>query len=255
MIAGDTVTLIQSGTYASKTPGTSIPVTATDTLGGASAGNYILTTEPTGLAGTITPASLTVTATTVAGKTYDGTAAATLTGGTLVGMIAGDTVSLSQSGNFSTALVGNGIPVTATDTLSGASAADYTLTEPTGLTGRIESATFTGLGVNAFNTRAELVSNTFAPQFSANPQIIAASPGMSAATTDPSGTEASSSGAEALDQPCAAASNTDSGCSRSAHHKATTVITMRVGTSGTLAIEDGGLRLPSRVAMNPGGGQ
>jgi hypothetical protein len=179
-----------------------------------------------------------------------------------VGVIAGDTVDLSQSGTFATALVGNRIPVTATDTLSGVSAADYTLTEPTGLTGQIESATFVGLGVNAFNTRAELVSNTFALPSSANPQIIAASPGisaaesgMSAATTDLSGTEASSSGAEALDQPCAAASNTDSGCSRSARHRAVTVITMRVGTSGTLAIEDGGLRLPSSVAMNIGGEQ
>jgi hypothetical protein len=261
VISGDTVSLSQSGNYATKNAGSNIAVTATDTLSGASMTDYTLT-EPAGLTGTITPASLTVTATTVASKTYDGTTTATLTGGSLVGVISGDTVNLSQSGTFATALVGNRIPVTATDTLSGASAADYTLTEPTGLTGQIESATFVGLGVNAFNTRAELVSNTVALPYSANPQTIAASPdisaaesGISAATTDLSGTEAISSGAEALDQPCAAASNTDSGCPRSAPHRAVTVIKMRVGTSGTLAIQDGGLRLPSPVAMNTGGEQ
>jgi hypothetical protein len=249
VIAGDTVSLSQSGNYNSKNAGTNVAVTATDTLSGASMADYTLT-EPTGLTGSITAAPLTVTATTVASKTYNGTSTATLTDGTLVGVIAGDTVSLSQSGHFSTDLVGNDIPVTAMDTLSGANAADYTLTEPTGLTGRIESATFTGLGVDAFNTRAELISNTFAPQLFANPQIIAPSPGMRAATTDPNGAEVSSSGAETLDQTCAAESNTDSGCSGSAHHKATTVITMNIGTSGTLAIEDGGLRLPSPVATN-----
>jgi hypothetical protein len=48
-------------------------------------------------------------------------------------------VSLTQSGNFATKNAGTGIPVTATDSLvlTGSAAGDYTLNEPTGLTGAI----------------------------------------------------------------------------------------------------------------------
>ena len=50
--SGDTVTLNQTGTFASASPGTGIAVTSTSTLGGASATNYVLT-QPTGLAADI----------------------------------------------------------------------------------------------------------------------------------------------------------------------------------------------------------
>jgi hypothetical protein len=50
------VTLTQAGTFASQNVGTAIGVTATDSLGGSSAGNYTLT-EPVGLAANITSAS------------------------------------------------------------------------------------------------------------------------------------------------------------------------------------------------------
>jgi len=136
VISGDTVTLTQSGTFASKNVGTGIAVTATDTIGGASAGNYTLT-EPTGFAANITPKALTVTGTKVSTEVYNGTTTATLTGGTLAGVVSGDTVTLTQSGTFASKNVGTGIAVTATDTIGGASAGNYTLTEPTGLTGRI----------------------------------------------------------------------------------------------------------------------
>ncbi len=61
-------------------------------------------------------------------------------------MVNGDTVNLVTNGytaNFATANVGTGIPVTVSGlTLSGASAGNYTLTQPTGLTANI-----TALGV------------------------------------------------------------------------------------------------------------
>ncbi|MGB7768515.1 MAG: YDG domain-containing protein [Verrucomicrobiia bacterium] len=72
-------------------------------------------------------------------KVYDGTTAATLTlsNVVLVGVINGDSVSLVTNGytaNFATPNVGTSIPVSVVGlTLSGASAGNYTLTQPTGL--------------------------------------------------------------------------------------------------------------------------
>lgn len=99
------------------------------------------------------PIDVTVTGTTVTTKTYDGKTVATLTGGTLVGIPAGDLadVTFTQSGTFSSKDVGNAIPVTATDTLtlSAALAGDFILVEPTGLTGSIVAAQLTVVGQTA----------------------------------------------------------------------------------------------------------
>ncbi len=54
VVAGDAVTLNQAGIFASKNVGTGIAVTASDSLGGASAGNYVFTGLPTGLSANIT---------------------------------------------------------------------------------------------------------------------------------------------------------------------------------------------------------
>ena len=66
-------------------------------------------------------------------KSYDGTTTATLTGGFLEGLVAGETVALNQAGTFATAAAGSAIVVTAADSLSGTTAANYTLIQPTGL--------------------------------------------------------------------------------------------------------------------------
>jgi filamentous hemagglutinin family protein len=95
--------------------------------------------------------TLTVTGETVSNKTYDGTTIATLTGGTIVGLPAGDTVTLNQSGTFASKNVATGIPVTATDTLSGALASDFTLVEPTGLAANITPAPLTVAGLTGTN--------------------------------------------------------------------------------------------------------
>ena len=79
--------------FANKNVGPGILVTATDSLSGSSAGNYVLV-QPTGLIAAITPKSLTVDGTTVSDKVYDGSATAKLAGGILVGVIAGDTVTM-----------------------------------------------------------------------------------------------------------------------------------------------------------------
>ena len=151
--AGDSVSLTQVGSFASKNVATGISVTANDSISGADAGNYILT-QPTGLTANITPATLTVNGETAASRVYNGSTAATLTGGTLAGVVAGDSVTLTQAGTFASKNVGNGIAVTATDSLGGADAGNYILTEPTRL-----SANITPLAITVTATGNNMVYN------------------------------------------------------------------------------------------------
>ena len=93
----------------------------------------------------ITAKSLTVTGATVTAKTYDGTKNATISGATLSGVEAGDTVTLGNAttGTFSDADAATGISVgTAPMTISGDDAGNYTLTQPT-LTGDINKVQLT----------------------------------------------------------------------------------------------------------------
>ncbi len=89
------------------------------------------------LSQTITAKSLTVSGITASSKPYDGTTSATLdtTGAALVGVIAGDTVTLNTAsaiGTFATSSVGSGITVTVSGlTIAGAQASNYALTQPT----------------------------------------------------------------------------------------------------------------------------
>ena len=156
VVSGDTVTLSASGTFASAGVGSGIAVSSTWTLGGAQAGNYTLT-QPTGLAGAITAKALTVSGTTVTTKTYDGTTTATLTG-TLNGVVSGDTVTLNGAGAFASAGAGSGIAVTPACTLGGAQAGNYTLTQPTGLTGTITAKGLTVTANNASKTYGQTLS-------------------------------------------------------------------------------------------------
>ncbi len=82
-------------------------------------------------------------------KMYDGTTAATISSNNVVlaGVVDGDTVGLSTNGyaaNFASPNVGTGIVVTVSGlALIGVSAANYTLTQPVGLTANITPATLT----------------------------------------------------------------------------------------------------------------
>ena len=137
VIAGDTVTLTQAGNFSSKNVGNNIPITIADTISGASAGNYTLTQPTIALNASIAPAQLRVTGSVGTSKIYDATTVATITGGVLAGVIAGDTVTLTQAGAFASANAGNGIIINAADTIAGASAANYTLVQPAGITANI----------------------------------------------------------------------------------------------------------------------
>ena len=177
---GDTVTLTLSGAFSTKDAGNGKAVTSTSTLGGAQAANYSLT-QPAGLTASIAPKALALSATpTVAGKNYDGLTTATLSGAALLAAEAagtgtagdgkpytGDTVTLVLSGTFDTKDIGTGKTVTSTSSLSGAQAGDYTLTQPTGLTGTISAAVLTITAGNQSKTYGQtLVFGSGATQFS-----------------------------------------------------------------------------------------
>ncbi|MFM6132306.1 MAG: immunoglobulin-like domain-containing protein, partial [Sphaerospermopsis kisseleviana] len=104
----------------------------------APSANYTIATQPS-LTASITGKPLTVGGATVTTKIYDGTTAATITGATLVGVVAGDSVAVSGGGNFNNANAGENKPVTASLSLGGAGAGNYTLTQPS-LTGTITKA-------------------------------------------------------------------------------------------------------------------
>jgi len=150
VLDGDTVTLTQAGSFANKNVGTGKVVTAANTLGGTDAGNYELT-QPTSLSADIAAKSVTVTGTTVANKTYDGTTTATLSGGTLQGLLDGDTVTLTQAGSFANKNVGATKTVTASNTLGGDDADNYALTQPTGLSASVAARTLTISGTAVAN--------------------------------------------------------------------------------------------------------
>jgi hypothetical protein len=159
VISGDTVTLNTNGyvaNFASAGVGNGIAVTVSGlTLGGASAANYTLA-QPSTLTANITPALVTISSgLTANNKVYNGTTNATLSSNNVVlsGVISGDTATLNTNGyvaNFASAGVGNGIAVSVSAlTLAGASAANYTLAQPSTLTANITTAP---LMVTANNT-------------------------------------------------------------------------------------------------------
>jgi len=80
---------------------------------------------------TITAKALTITGAATADKEYDGTTTASVTGGSLVGVISPDVVDLVQAGDFDTKNVGTSKTITANCSISGAGAGNYSLSQPT----------------------------------------------------------------------------------------------------------------------------
>jgi len=144
--------------FSSAAAGTGVTVTATGLqLTGARAANYTLASTTATTTANITAKSLTISGVTAADKVYDGTVSATLNvaNATLQGVIPADVslVSLqsgAKAGSFSDKNVGVGKVVSASGfTLSGMSAGNYTLTQPTGLTASITAKPLTVSGITA----------------------------------------------------------------------------------------------------------
>ena len=143
-VGTEAITLSGSLTYADANVGVAKPVTISSPLSlsstiiGAGTSNYSLT-QPTGLTADITAKPLTITTPVATNKVYDGTNAATITG-TLTGVVTADipNVSFVGTGTFADATVGTAKAVTSTATLTGSAAANYSLTQPTGLLASIQ---------------------------------------------------------------------------------------------------------------------
>jgi hypothetical protein len=138
-VSGDTVTFgYTEATFDNKNVGTGKAVSVSGlSIGGADAGNYNLTSTTASTTADITAKSLTVSGITASNRTYDGGITATLNTGSasLVGMVSGDNVTLVTTGATAACAdknVGTGKNVTVSGlTLSGADAANYSLTQPT----------------------------------------------------------------------------------------------------------------------------
>ncbi|NOU48613.1 MAG: hypothetical protein HOO86_16350, partial [Bacteroidales bacterium] len=136
-----------TGTFATEIVGTH-SVTATLTLMGTDKDNYSLT-QPTGLSAEITAKELTVSGATADDKLYDGNTDATISGASLVGIVGLDDVDLDAlSGTFASEIVGTHT-VTATLSLTGIDATNYSLTQPTGLSAEITAKELTVTGATA----------------------------------------------------------------------------------------------------------
>jgi hypothetical protein len=128
-----------SATFSDENVGNNKTITVIDYTSPSS--NYSFS-QPSGLLANITTATLTLTSAAVSSKVYDGTTVATITGA-LSGVISPDVVTLVGTGTFASANIGTGISVTSIATLSGADAGNYSLTQPTGLSGNITQGTQT----------------------------------------------------------------------------------------------------------------
>ena len=101
-------------------------VNLSNTVSGADAGNYLFSPATQQLTAAITPATLGVTGTVVAGKVYDATTAATFTTpGQLTGVLGTDQVSLTQTAVFASKNANPTQVVNLSNTVSGADAGNY----------------------------------------------------------------------------------------------------------------------------------
>ncbi|MBH2072518.1 MAG: hypothetical protein I8H90_26770, partial [Burkholderiales bacterium] len=156
MVNGDVLNVsATTAAFADKNAGNGKTVTASGlTLGGTDAANYNLTAGSGSGSGAITPKALTVSGVVAGNKTYDGSTAAAVTGGTLSGMIDSETVNLGTlSGTFADQNAGNGKAVTVTggslsDGANGGLASNYTLGGVTGLSANIGQKALTVSGVS-----------------------------------------------------------------------------------------------------------
>ena len=167
MLGDDVRAIVGAASFADPNVGAGKSVTASGiTLVGADAGNYQLaSTSGTGT-GAITPATLVLTAATVASKVYDGNATAAVSGSAVSGVLGPDVVTVAGSGRFADKNVGGAKPVNlATLTLAGADAGNYQL-DVSGIS-RTADITPKALTVGAATVASKVYDGTTAATVSA----------------------------------------------------------------------------------------
>ncbi|GGI06103.1 YDG domain-containing protein [Egicoccus halophilus] len=144
VVEGDEVRLeLRSAAFTTSSAGTGVVVTAEATLAGKHAANYTVPAVATAKAD-ITPKTLTGSFT-AADKVYDRTTTATVSGRTLTGVIDGDQVTLDlANAGFASKDVADDIDVTASASLTGDHAANYTLAPVAAAKANITPKTLTG---------------------------------------------------------------------------------------------------------------
>ncbi|MFZ4859327.1 MAG: YDG domain-containing protein, partial [Desulfuromonadaceae bacterium] len=151
-IAGDVLNLSGTSQFVDKDSGTgkAIIVSGITISPGVDAGNYQLASSSSFAYADISKKALTVSAI-AQNKTYDATTAATITDQSLIGVVSGESVTVSGNGTFADKNAGNSKSVTTSLAIAGADVANYTLIQPSGLTADISKATLTTAGAVAQN--------------------------------------------------------------------------------------------------------
>ncbi|GBU26418.1 hypothetical protein R83H12_03115 [Fibrobacteria bacterium R8-3-H12] len=166
-------------------------------LSGTDATNYVVSNVSFNQVytwATINRKTLTITGVTAIDREYNGTRTVALTGGTLNGVITGDTVSFTLgNGTIVSAEAGSDKAVTTNISLKGSSATNYTLTQPTGITveiispngssssGAVVSSSSSGVVVSSSSTRTPSSSSNVGtpirlPQTASGNLIVKTSP-------------------------------------------------------------------------------
>jgi hypothetical protein len=146
VISGDTVSFTQTANFNDKNVGTAKAINVTGiALGtGGNEGNYTVSNLTATTSANVTKADLNVSGASAANKVYDGTATASVSGGSVTALGSDAlTLSTNASGLFADKDAANGKTVSTTYTLSGADAGNYNLVQPTGLTANIIKAALT----------------------------------------------------------------------------------------------------------------
>ncbi|MGL2966865.1 YDG domain-containing protein [Flavobacterium sp. XGLA_31] len=202
---------------------------AATTAAGTYSGNVTLSSDQATtitvatVSSTVSPKGLTISGLTGVDKTYDGTTAASVTGiATLNGVVGSDDVTpngTSATYNFVTATAGTNKSITVLGfTLNGASAANYTVAQPTGITATINKAassiavtgalTFTYNGTAQGPNTSSVTGSTGAIAYSYN--------GVSPTVYGPSATRPTNAGNYTVVATVAADTNYESAASASA---------------------------------------
>jgi hypothetical protein len=156
-IAGDDVQLFSAnGSFTDKNVGSNKAVNIINiTLAGSDLGNYNFTNNAATATASITPRAVTLSGVTAGNKIYDGTTAAVLSGGSLSGMVSGETLGFSGGvGSFSDKNAGTGklVIISGTALQDGTGlASNYAFTSPANVNADISKATISGVtnvGVN-----------------------------------------------------------------------------------------------------------
>lgn len=126
VLSGDDVEVQASATYNSTALGVNKTITVTYTLSGAQAASYLAPAPYIVNTGSIALHPLTIEAPNLTlAKFKDGTTAAVVTPGQLIGVVPGEDVTVSAVANYDTSAIGTGKTITVVYTLSGADAGNY----------------------------------------------------------------------------------------------------------------------------------